>query len=166
MQRELARRSSIGAPSCARCHSVKRDFTPFSITDAEGSHLITQGNSSIFTTGGTSSLCLDFGTADSVIGPGCNAGGSTPNEVYFAFNFYPFPISDMDQPGVYTITSDQYFVLGGEEDGNDVYARGDITLTVTETPEPSTTPVIAVALGYLLFDQRRRRALNQSRQAQ
>jgi hypothetical protein len=130
-------------------------FAPFTVTDSEGDHTITQGSAGTLTESNVNYLCLDFGSANAVIGPGCTAGANPPNDaVYFALNFYPLPASDMDQVGVYSIASDQYFVFGGIEDGSfDVFARGNMTLTVTQTPEPSTIPTVCVAVGCLLLSR-------------
>jgi len=127
-------------------------FSPFNITDGSGSHLITQGYLSAFTVGSVNVPCFDFGTAEAIVGPTCMAGANPPNGDYFGFNFFPLSFGDISQPGTYSTQSDQYFVFGGIENNNlDVFGRGNLTLTVTETPEPTMAPAVAFGVGLMLL---------------
>ncbi len=131
-------------------------FTPFSVVENGNTELITQGSTGVFDYFGTDVRCFVFGTANAALGPGnCGIGVDelSPLSLFLGFNFVPIPASSMTNAGTYTTQSDQFVGWGGTDPAfpNGVFGRGNMTLTITEAPEPATGSLTFAGLGFAAF---------------
>jgi hypothetical protein len=130
-------------------------FTPFDVVENGNTELITQGSTGVIDYSGTDVRCFVFGTANATIGPGnCDVGVTGPPlSLFLGFNFVPIPASSMNSPGTYTTESDQFLIWGGTDPDfpNGVFGRGNMSLTISAVPEPSSRSLILAALGFAIL---------------
>jgi hypothetical protein len=128
-------------------------FTPFNVVEGSNTESITQGYADVIDLSGTDYMCFAFGTANAFLGPGCSAGvNNPPLSLFLGFNFFPLPASSMNVPGTYNTSSDQFLDWGGTDPAfpNGVFGRGNMSLTITATPEPSSRTIVFAGLVSLL----------------
>ncbi len=129
-------------------------IAPFAVIEGAHTQTITQGSTGLVDVSGTDIRCFVFGTANAVIGPGgCDIGVNLSTlSLFLAFNFTPLPASSMNGLGTYTTSNDQFLVWGGTDPDfpNGVFGRGNMSLTISQVPEPSSAVLVLSDFAVLL----------------